>query len=133
MSRACNGPFKEISSWTLRWNKVPAVLANMTKPLFAERRRIRERGMGGRHCCCVSRQERRGSPVPTTEKRRCLLYYPCSLDIKNSNVVFFSGKGKSGKMICRLIEPWYQGRQSFKSQMEAAGVHRILDLQNFLP
>jgi hypothetical protein len=34
---------------------------------------------------------------------------------------------------CRLIEPWYQGRQSFKAQMEAAGVHRILDLQNFLP
>ncbi len=76
--------------------------------------------------------DREGVAYSDNWLRRCLLYYPCSLDMKNPNVVFLVVKENLGNWFSRLIEPWYQGRQSFKAQMEAAGVERILDLQNFL-
>ncbi len=68
-------PLKRPSSWTLRWNKFPAVLANIDEATIcnAERRRIRERHGRQAFLLCQLTWKGRGSPVPTTEKRRRIL------------------------------------------------------------
>ena len=50
-----------------------------------------------------------------------------------AKATFVSRSSKEERLvdICRLIEPWYQGRRAFQAQLQAAGLDRIRDLQNF--
>ena len=50
-----------------------------------------------------------------------------------AKATFVSRSSKEERLvdICRLIEPWYMGRRAFQAQLQAAGLDRIRDLQNF--